>query len=191
MDYSKLEDYIVIESGCIIDNRLEKIGRGTYINEVTRINGCKTIGRYCSISHNVKIGVGSHPKEWLSTSPIFYSKSRGLIEDNLYENSKEDKDIIIKNDVWIGCNSVIMPGVIVGNGSIIAAGAIVTKNVPDYAIVGGVPAKIIGYRFENNIIEKLIQVEWWNKDIETLKKVVNEMSNINYIIRELNKIEGE
>jgi len=81
-----------------------------------------------------------------------------------------NKPVEIKNDVWIGANAVILSGVTVGNGAVIAAGAVVTKDVPDYAIVGGVPAKIIKYRFAQEEIEILNQIKWWDWPDEKLKE---------------------
>lgn len=173
-----LEDYIIIQKGCEFDNKLKFIGRGTYINKNSMILNCKSIGRYCSISHNVKIGVGSHPTNWVSTSPIFYSPHRGIVKKSIYNNEIEDKSIIIKNDVWIGCNVIIMPGVVIGDGAIIAAGSIVTKNVPNYAIVAGIPAKLKRYRFSKDEIQKLEESKWWDIDMCTLKNSSKYINNI-------------
>ena len=168
INVKKLEKYIVIEDKVEIDSFLEKIGTGTYINQNTMINNCKAIGRFCSIATGVKIGMGSHPKEWVSTSPLFYSPKRGLVNEQTYDNLKYDKPVLIENDVWIGSNAIIMPGVKLGNGCIVGAGSIVTKDVPEYAIVVGVPAKIKSYRFNENIINDLVKSEWWNKELDLI-----------------------
>ena len=85
----------------------------------------------------------------------------------------KNQKVIIKNDVWIGANSVIMPNITIGNGAIIGAGAVVTKDVPDYAIVAGVPAKIIKYRFSQDIIDRLLILQWWNMDPKVIKKHID------------------
>ncbi|MBL4936334.1 CatB-related O-acetyltransferase [Clostridium sp. YIM B02515] len=178
-----LEDYIVIGAECKISNGVF-IGRGTAIGENAFINHCKIIGRFCSIARNVSIGIGNHPKQFLSTSPIFYSKSRGLVNVDSYDYRKEDLPAIIGNDVWIGENVLIMNGVKVGNGAIIGAGSVVTKDVVDYSIVGGVPAKIIKMRFNEDVMKKLINSRWWEKDLDVLSKL-EFTSNIEDVINQL------
>lgn len=141
----------------------DNINGGQYIENTT-------IGRYCSIGMNVSIGLVSHPIMWLSTTWMQY------VKHPFHWNSfiRKPVDVIqfapttktvIGNDVWIGAGAKIMAGVHVGDGAIIAAGAVVTKNVPSYAIVGGVPAKVIKYRFEECIISELLSLKWWEYNI--------------------------
>lgn len=143
----------------------------SYIGLFAFINNTK-IGKYCSISMNFKSGLGKHPTNFLSTSPVFYSrkyalKNKVFVEKNNFE---EYEKINIGHDVWIGADVIIMDGVKVGNGVIIAAKAVVINDVPDFAIVGGVPAKIIKYRFSEDIIEELKRICWWNWNKEKITR---------------------
>lgn len=131
------------------------------------------IGKYCSIAGNVKCGLGNHPsKNFVSSHPVFYSLNPILdgitFADKQY--FEEYSNTIIGNDVWIGENATIIAGVVIGDGAIIASGALVTKDVPAYAIVGGVPAKKIKYRFEEEEIAFLLKLKWWDLDKAIIKK---------------------
>lgn len=147
-----------------------KIGYGSYIGERSCLNA--VIGRYCSISSDVKTISGTHPTTgFVSTHPCFFStkKQAGftyVTEDLFNEEIFVDSErhlVQIGNDVWIGSNVLILPGVHIGDGAVIAAGAVVTKDVEPYSIVGGVPAKIVRYRFESKEIRnKLSEIKWWN-----------------------------
>ncbi len=171
---------LVVEKGVIFAGKdridCEKIGAFSFINEHVTIRGTGEIGRFCSIAPNVYIGLVDHPTECLSSSCFFYDKKMwGEIENDF--NNKQfpvelKKDIIqIGNDVWIGMGAKIMRGVNIGSGSIIAAGAVVTKDVEPYSIVGGVPAKLIKYRFDKETIEKLLKCEWCNIELEEINKI--------------------
>lgn len=147
-----------------------------------------SFGRYSSIAPGVKNIGGNHPtKEHVSTYPGFYSASTtdavSFVKTQKFEEFKyidEDKKFLnsIGNDVWIGTDAVIMQGVTVGDGAVVAAGALVTKDVPPYAIVGGVPAKIIRYRFSESNIQFLMELKWWEKDIEWIKKYADYFADI-------------
>lgn len=138
-----------------------KIGRHTYVVNARIVRA--QIGAFCSIGPEVNIGgLGNHPTKWLSTHPAFYSTLRQsgktFATSDLFDELKCNK---IGNDVWIGARALILDGVSIGDGAIVAAGAVVTKDVPPYAIVGGVPAKIIRYRFSEDVIESLLKWQWW------------------------------
>lgn len=128
------------------------------------------IGKYCSIGQKSTVGMGHHTLGWLSTSPIFTERSNAT--GHSWNNSKSKypyKKVIIGNDVWIGREVMIMGGITIGDGAIIAAGSVVTKNIPCYAIVAGVPAKVIKYRFNEATITKLLNINWWNFSEQILK----------------------
>lgn len=183
----KLGKKVIIRNGCKIQKNVE-IDDYTSINENTQIDSnTKYIGKFCSISHGVKIGMGSHPLSHISTSTVFYEPYRGFVNNQLF-NEYEDKGFtVIGHDVLIGTNAIILAGVKIGDGAVIGSGAVVTKDVPSYAIVGGNPAKIIKYRFDENIINILLSMKWWDKDIEFLLKKINYFNNVDKFIEEYNK----
>ena len=148
------------ENVTFIDRDVE-IKDYTYINSGYLYPGVR-IGKYCSMGHDVCIGPGEHYINRLSTYPIC---TRVLKEKPQNEFPKV-KPTILNNDIWVGHGAVIMQGVKVGNGAIVAAGAVVTKDVPAYSIVAGVPAKIIKYRFGEELIQKLDRLQWWDKEEE-------------------------
>ncbi len=173
----------VIYKGC-------KVGRYTYgykeLLEYFPI--AKSIGRYCSINGTAKIW-NNHSLDCITTSPIldhvgFYAweqndrirasvRKYGTHKENAaFENSaiRDNKPVTIGNDVWIGAYVSVLPGVHIGDGAVVAAGAVVTKDVEPYAIVGGVPAKVIRYRFDREIIDLLLEIKWWNWTQEEIEE---------------------
>ncbi|QXE19776.1 CatB-related O-acetyltransferase [Clostridium sp. 001] len=154
-----------IGSGCVFSDKEApfQIGDYSYINS-GYLYACR-IGKYCSIGNNVSIGPGEHWLTKISTFPLnnLVFHIRDLSE------FKPIQIVEIGNDVWIGNNAIILQGVKVGDGAVIAAGAVVTKDVPPYAIVGGIPAKVIRKRFDDDTIEKLCTLAWWNHDKEWIQ----------------------
>ena len=169
-----------------------KIGRYTYgYAELLEIYPmAESIGRYCSINGTARIW-NNHPMGYITTSPLldyplFYSEDKYIERKSLiqkygmhfnnhpFENSplRKNESVIIGNDVWIGANVIILPGVHIGDGAVLAAGAVVTKDVAPYAIVGGIPAKVISYRFEEEIIEKLLKIRWWEWPHEKIEEKI-------------------
>lgn len=173
----KIGNYNTIYENVKINN--SKIGNYVYISNDCRIN-TTTIGNFCSIGPSVRIGLGAHPTDHLSTFPAFYSKKTRCQISFVNENKFEEYgNVEIGNDVWIGYNAIIMSGVKIGNGAIVAAGAIVTKDVNPYSIVGGIPAKHIKYRFSESDIEKILLLKWWDNDIKWIKENASQFYNVN------------
>lgn len=169
-----------------------KIGNYSYIGDHSRIMA--EVGSFCSISSKVKVVNGRHPLRapFVSTSPLFYSTSTPfgfsfvndtLFEEYTYANIEKKIPVVIDNDVWIGYGVSIIEGVHIADGAVVLANATVTKDVPPFAIVGGVPAKILGYRYEENIIKKILGIKWWNKELEWIKDNAYLFSNIESFIR--------
>lgn len=149
------------------------IGRGTYIGPRSKLDTCK-IGRYCSIGPDVLVLPGAHPLDGrLSTHPCFYSTLRQAgftyvdqqsFDEISFCDSRNEVIVEIGSDVWIGARVIIVGGVKIGHGAVIAAGSIVTKDVEAYSIVAGVPAKHSRYRFEEAKRTECLRVCWWERD---------------------------
>jgi acetyltransferase-like isoleucine patch superfamily enzyme len=147
-----------VESGSQVINT--HFARHSFCGYDCEIINCD-IGSFCSIANGVKIGGGMHPIEWVGTSPVFY-EGRDSVKAKFSEFKRpKPKRTIIEHDVWIGQNALIKQGVTIGTGAVIGMGSVVTKDVAPYAVVAGVPAKLIKYRFDQHTIDKLLKSKWW------------------------------
>ena len=148
-----------------------KIGDYSYVSMNSYISKA-SIGKFCSIGPNFLCGWGIHPLKTVSTNPMFYSKAKqNGISLSKTNKIKERKRITIGNDVFIGANVVVLDGVTIGDGAVIGAGAVVSKDIPPYAVAVGCPIKVIKYRFDEDTINRLIKLKWWNWSFERLKSV--------------------
>ncbi len=182
----------IIDSGCIIDANSSiatvchvldgclilnsAIGKFSYIGRRCVLRNV-TIGRYCSIADDVAMGLGRHPVANFSTSPVTYRIQNTLNVSSASADTEfvEHLPVHIGNDVWIGARALIMDGVRVNDGAIVAANAVVTKEVPAYAVVAGCPARVIRMRFPSNLITSISETKWWLMDPEQLKERQQEL----------------
>lgn len=176
-----LEKYTQINRSNIIEST--KIGAYSYTGMNTVIKHA-SIGKFCSISWGVSISGGIHNYNLISPHPFIHLKSFGLVESG---EEIEKKKIIIGNDVWIGANATILPGIEIGNGAIIGAGSVVTKNVPDYAIAVGNPANVIKYRFCDEKIKLLKELCWWELPENIIKENI-ELFKHDFDLNDLKKL---
>jgi len=180
--YSRLKDYAEI-----IDSVLDEY---SYISQFSIVN--KTvIGKFCSIGPGCYIGLWEHNTEVSTHSFYLYEHSGNFVKG--YRNyDKDEITTYIGNDVWIGANAVILKGIKIGDGAIIGASSVVTKNVPPYAIVVGNPAKIIKYRYSQDDIYWLLRIKWWNFSREKLKYLIEKGAFFDFnlfkkLVKEMNE----
>lgn len=163
------------------------VGYGSYIGNDSYLRRVQ-IGKYCSIGNEVKVLYGTHPTgQFVSTHPAFYSTiqqagftwvTKDCFQERIYAIPEEKISVVIGNDVWIAGHVQILEGVKIGNGAIIAAGSVVTQDVPPYSIVGGVPARMIRWRFQEEERIWLDKIQWWNQDEDWIKAHVDDFRDI-------------
>lgn len=199
-EYLKCAKGVIVSPNCEFEgaNKLGKnselyhccMGYASYIAPDSTLYYVK-IGKYCSIGKEMHCIYGKHPTDiFVSTHPAFYDDKNAPISycktkqyDDSFPQIEDKYSIVIGNDVWIGDRVSIMEGVRIGDGAIIAAGAVVVKDVEPYTIVGGVPAKIIRKRFNEDQVAMLQKHQWWDKPKEWIEEHAEYLTNIDMYIR--------
>jgi virginiamycin A acetyltransferase len=174
VQYSELSGGVTVGERCVLHKVVLqgniKIGNNTTINgpgtEFHGVNSSIEIGNFCSIARHTAIQDHNHNVDCITT---YFIKHNVFQEDSRKNDMVSKGKIKIGNDVWIGTQTVILSGITIGDGAVIAANSVVTIDVPPYAIVGGTPAKIIKYRFDDEIINELLRIQWWKWNIEKIK----------------------
>ena len=153
------------------------MGTGTYGSPLIYSWDDKTrirIGKFCSIAADVKIiAGGEHRLDWVTTYPFSEFSNEWKGATGIEGHPATKGNVIIGNDVWIGNGTIILSGVEIGDGAVIAAGSVVTQTIPAYSIAGGVPAKVIRFRFSSDVIEQLLILKWWNWPISKIDSSLN------------------
>lgn len=168
------------------------IGENTYVVPGCTIVDSRTrIGKFCSIAKNVSIGTTMHPLQALTTHPVSYTGEADhlRIPPENRVDFQNKTPVNIGNDVWIGLNAVIMDGVTIGDGAVIGTGAVVTRDIPPYAVAVGIPARVIRYRFEPEIIERLLKTRWWDRSPEVIARLPQ--GDVPACLRILEEIDAE
>ena len=153
-----------------------KIGKYSYYKRGTKLINCD-IGRFCHIGDNCAIGLFGHDTSQVTTYPLKYHFDHSVVDvgqDSTADNVRKSRQTIIKNDVYIGESVTIFAGVTVGNGAVIGARAVVTKDVPDYAVVAGVPSQIVRMRFSDKIVDDLLDIQWWQWSDDKIKSCIED-----------------
>ena len=181
---SKLGKFTEINDNCIITESI--IGDYTYCNGYNQIMYAE-IGKFTSIAWGARINPSNHPSYTRVAQHHFTYRSKQFgfadeDDESVFEWRRKDK-VVIGNDVWIGHNAIIMPGVTIGDGAIVGSGAVVTHNVEPYTVVVGVPARPIKKRFDQKTIEKIRNSQWWNWSHDKLKERLQDFKNIDEFIK--------
>ena len=162
-----IDDYSYLGRNCLIQNT--------------------QIGKFVSIAENCNIGMPSHPINHVSTSPVFL-RSKNILKRNFsHFNFEENKKTVIGNDVWVGSSVLIKSGLTIGDGAVIGAGSVVTHNIPPYEIWAGNPARLIRKRFDDETIDKLLEIKWWDWSDEKIEKYANYFDSPVKLIEKLEK----
>ena len=155
-----------VESGSVVINSI--FGEHSFCGYDCSFINC-TVGRFCSIASRVVVGGARHPIEYVSTSPVFLSHKESIKKKFSRHEYHWEARTLIGSDVWIGEGVFVKGGITIGTGAVIGMGSVVTKDVPPYAIFAGNPARLIRFRFSDEVIRGLLQSEWWNFSDEELQ----------------------
>lgn len=179
IDSSKIARTACCDIGSVVNT--STMGRYSYIGEFTRLL-YTDVGDFCSISNFCAIGGASHPMEWVSMSPAF-NDSKGMMNSKISRLHYEPYvRTVIGNDVWIGSHCLIKAGVTIGDGAIIGMGSVITHDVGSYEIWAGNPAKLIRKRFDDQTIEQLKEIKWWELSDKELSGIADDMDNVERFI---------
>lgn len=186
-----LDKFVSIGDNCMISHTA--IGKYSYLGNHVHMP-CTKIGAFSSIASGVTLGAGNHPTHFVSMHPVTFKKNfifpskyvekEPGYEEFVYTDNSKKFYCEIGNDVWISTNALLLCGknaLHIGDGAVIRGGSVVTNDIPPYAIVQGCPAKIIGFRFSKEIIQKLLKLEWWNQSDAWLKKYNQYFSDPEYL----------
>jgi len=192
-----------IESDCIVKEcsfgKYVEIGKSNNISESSiddfsyTSENCQiiysNIGKFVNIASYVRLNPGQHPIQRVTQHHMLYRKEMFGFgkDDTSFFDCRREKKVTIGNDVWLGHNVTVMGGVSIGNGAVIGSGAIVTKNIPSFAIAVGNPARVIRYRFTQNIIERLEEICWWNWEYNKIKNALDDFNDIEHFIEKYSK----
>jgi acetyltransferase-like isoleucine patch superfamily enzyme len=182
------ENVVILEG---VSLKKVSLGSFSYVGCSSSLSNAD-VENFCSIGPNVKLGLAKHPsRTFVSTHPAFYSNQNAgcplsFRKDKVFDDSVPATNI--GSDVWIGANVIIPGGICIGTGAIVAAGSVVVKDVPPYAVVGGNPAQIIRYRFTGEQIEFLLASEWWKWPVETIRRNVEVFMNIEGFKTSVNEV---
>lgn len=177
---ANLGKWVVIRAG-------SEVGPNVTIDDYSYISGPRayieaaSIGKFCSIARQVTIGVSGHDYSKVTSHPFIIDPHYKFVSNSLYEHQKPPP--VIGHDVWIGMNAVVHRGVTIGHGAVIASDAVVTKDVEPYSIVGGNPARHIKYRFSQEIINAMLEIQWWNWDDAQLKSAMEKFDDPENFVR--------